>query len=325
MHSKLTTHPPSTTAQVLYRAAKARFDEDEGFKTRAREAVTRLQGGDPAALEAWARICGASRAEFQKIYDRLGVQLEERGESFYNPLLKVRGAALIELGGWVRACRGVFGCAFGAPARFERPVRFELRRRPLGVLNPELSARARARLYAPDSRPGLRDRNPGASASRPAFQTSARAPWTLDPNLRPPALKQDVVDELVALGVAVPSKEAICFFIDGPPPPDAPQEELDRRRPPLIVRKGDGGYGYASTDMAAVRHRVRDEGADRIVYITDAGQALHFESVFAAAEAAGYLAKPGAAGGAPWGGRGLGLELGSARSRFGREGCGALD
>ena len=64
------------------------------------------------------------------------------------------------------------------------------------------------------------------------------------------------------------------------------------------MRKGDGGYGYASTDMAALRHRVREERADRIIYVTDAGQALHFQSVFAAAEAAGYLDKPGAAGGA---------------------------
>ena len=94
MHNAFKTdniRPPSAATQVLYRAAKARFDEDEAFKTRAREAVTRLQGGDPAALEAWGRICGASRAEFQKIYDRLGVELEERGESFYNPFLEVRG------------------------------------------------------------------------------------------------------------------------------------------------------------------------------------------------------------------------------------------
>jgi arginyl-tRNA synthetase len=58
---------------------------------RAREAVTRLQAGDEACLAAWRSICAASRKEFAAIYDRLGVTLTERGESFYNPMLK--GAA----------------------------------------------------------------------------------------------------------------------------------------------------------------------------------------------------------------------------------------
>lgn len=59
-----------------FRASKKRFDEDEDFKTRSREAVTKLQGGDEEFLRAWRRICDASRQEFQKIYDRLGVSLE---------------------------------------------------------------------------------------------------------------------------------------------------------------------------------------------------------------------------------------------------------
>lgn len=40
---------------------------------------------------------------------------------------------------------------------------------------------------------------------------------------------------------------------------------------PLIVQKSDGGYGYASTDMAAIKQRVVDEQADWIIYVTDAG------------------------------------------------------
>lgn len=46
------------------------------------------QSGDEECLAAWGRICAASRKEFQAIYDRLGVTLNERGESFYNPMLK---------------------------------------------------------------------------------------------------------------------------------------------------------------------------------------------------------------------------------------------
>lgn len=73
--------------QVLYKKAKARFDEDEDFKARARQAVTLLQAGDPQHVDAWKRICEASRREFDAIYQRLGVTIRERGESFYNPRL----------------------------------------------------------------------------------------------------------------------------------------------------------------------------------------------------------------------------------------------
>lgn len=76
--------------QVLYRAAKQRFDEDDEFKTRAREAVTELQGGNGQYRETWGRICEASRREFQKIYDRLGVKLQ--GASAGAGALRARGA-----------------------------------------------------------------------------------------------------------------------------------------------------------------------------------------------------------------------------------------
>ena len=46
-----------------------------------------LQGGDGDSLRAWRLLCQTSLLEFQKIYDALGVDLEERGESFYNPML----------------------------------------------------------------------------------------------------------------------------------------------------------------------------------------------------------------------------------------------
>lgn len=73
--------------QCVCRASKVKFDQDEGFKSRARAAVTALQSGDEASLAAWRRICEASRREFSKIYERLQVRIEERGESFYNPQL----------------------------------------------------------------------------------------------------------------------------------------------------------------------------------------------------------------------------------------------
>jgi arginyl-tRNA synthetase len=58
---------------------------------------------------------------------------------------------------------------------------------------------------------------------------------------------------------------------------------------PLIVRKSDGGYGYGTTDLATIKHRVEDLGADRVLYVVGAPQSLHFQMVFATARLAGWL------------------------------------
>lgn len=61
---------------------------------------------------------------------------------------------------------------------------------------------------------------------------------------------------------------------------------------PLIVQKNDGGYNYATTDLAAIRYRVQQDHADQIIIITDAGQSLHFSMVKAAALNMHYLPHP---------------------------------
>ena len=62
---------------------------------------------------------------------------------------------------------------------------------------------------------------------------------------------------------------------------------------PCLIRKSDGGYLYATTDLAAIRRRVQTLGATRVVYCVDARQSLHFKQVFAAAAKAGYTKRPG--------------------------------
>ncbi|MFI6817051.1 arginine--tRNA ligase [Nonomuraea sp. NPDC050328] len=89
-------------------------------------------------------------------------------------------------------------------------------------------------------------------------------------------------DDLEAMGVAVHSDGALCVFPPG-------FTGSDDKPLPLIIRKSDGGYGYASTDMAAIRYRTDDLKADRILYVVGADQALHFRMVFAAARLAGWL------------------------------------
>ncbi|MFM6422076.1 arginine--tRNA ligase, partial [Planktothrix sp.] len=58
---------------------------------------------------------------------------------------------------------------------------------------------------------------------------------------------------------------------------------------PLIVQKTDGGYNYATTDLAALRHRIETEKATRIIYVTDAGQSNHFMQVWQVAKRAGWI------------------------------------
>lgn len=61
---------------------------------------------------------------------------------------------------------------------------------------------------------------------------------------------------------------------------------------PALIRKSDGGFLYATTDIAAIRRRVQKLHADRVIYCVDARQSLHFRQVFAASIKAGYAKRP---------------------------------
>ncbi|MGH3172285.1 MAG: arginine--tRNA ligase, partial [Streptosporangiaceae bacterium] len=92
----------------------------------------------------------------------------------------------------------------------------------------------------------------------------------------------DTVGELEERGIAVESEGALCAFPAG-------FTGREGRPLPLIIRKSDGGYNYASTDLAAVRYRVDKLSADRAVYVVGSEQALHFQMVFAVAREAGWI------------------------------------
>ncbi len=96
-----------------------------------------------------------------------------------------------------------------------------------------------------------------------------------------PFLK-DIVADLEKKGLVVLSEGAKCVFLEG-------FVSRDGSAQPMIVEKSDGGFNYATTDMAAIRHRIQEENAERIIYVTDAGQSLHFAMIIKAAELAGYL------------------------------------
>ena len=93
---------------------------------------------------------------------------------------------------------------------------------------------------------------------------------------------EGVVRDLDAAGLLVESGGALCVFPEG-------FTNRDGEPLPLIVRKRDEGFGYAATDLAAVRDRVSNLRADEMLYVVGAPQGQHFEMIFAVARAAGWL------------------------------------
>ncbi|WP_067828470.1 arginine--tRNA ligase [Nocardia inohanensis] len=94
-----------------------------------------------------------------------------------------------------------------------------------------------------------------------------------------------VVEDLDRLGLIQVSDGAQCVFPAG-------FTGRDGTPLPLIVRKSDGGFGYAATDLAAIRDRVGELAATRLLYVVGSPQQQHFAMVFATARAAGWLADP---------------------------------
>jgi arginyl-tRNA synthetase len=209
---------------ALYKAAKHRFDADDDFKVRAREGVVKLQGGNPEALAAWESLCAASRKEYQKIYDLLSIKnLQERGESFYNPYLNGVVTELEEMG-------------LAVPSEGATAVFLD------GVSGSTCLWKTRSPLYY-------------------VYNTSHNSCFC----------------NAIELRLATHSHQ---------------YENRDGSPLPMLVRKSDGGFNYATTDLAAIKHRVQledGEKADRVLYVTDAGQSQHFEMVFAAAEKANLI------------------------------------
>jgi arginyl-tRNA synthetase len=92
----------------------------------------------------------------------------------------------------------------------------------------------------------------------------------------------DTIIELQQKGLIETSDGALCVF-----PPGFSNREGDRL--PLIVRKSDGGYGYATTDFATVRYWVRDRKVDELIYVVGTPQSQHFQMIFATSKQAGWL------------------------------------
>ncbi|MBK1986149.1 arginine--tRNA ligase [Sphaerospermopsis aphanizomenoides BCCUSP55] len=91
-----------------------------------------------------------------------------------------------------------------------------------------------------------------------------------------------VVEDLEKIGLVEENQGAKCVFLEG-------FTNREGEPLPLIVQKSDGGYNYATTDLASVRYRIQKDQAKRIIYVTDAGQANHFAQFFQVAKKADWI------------------------------------
>ncbi|MCC6124505.1 MAG: arginine--tRNA ligase [Pirellulales bacterium] len=89
-----------------------------------------------------------------------------------------------------------------------------------------------------------------------------------------------VVEELLKKGLARESDGAICVFFK--------DEKGEEEKVPMIVRKQDGAFLYATTDLATIRYRMETWSPDAILYVVDHRQGMHFKHLFAAARMLGY-------------------------------------
>ncbi|MBD2691532.1 arginine--tRNA ligase [Anabaena catenula] len=91
-----------------------------------------------------------------------------------------------------------------------------------------------------------------------------------------------VVEDLETAGLVEENQGAKCVFLDG-------FTNREGEPLPLIVQKSDGGYNYATTDLAALRYRIQEDQAKRIIYVTDEGQANHFSQFLQVAKKANWI------------------------------------
>ncbi len=93
---------------------------------------------------------------------------------------------------------------------------------------------------------------------------------------------KSIIADFEQKGLVTISEGAKCVFLEG-------FQSREGTPLPMIIQKADGGFNYDTTDLAAVRHRVNEEKAKRIIVVVDAGQSLHFQMIIKASEKVGYL------------------------------------
>ena len=281
----LTSPPDVNDLAQFYKDAKNRFDAEPDFKKQSHEEVVKLQSGDAENLAAWKLMCDISRREFAAIYDRLDVVAEERGESFYNPIIpdvlqKLRdlkltklneGATLLSAVDWKNLDDKKLG-----KDDVKKCVGFAMMNaKGKEKVNPVLLAEAAAADLAKeeDGEWMLKVGKEFKACSKMAMEDFDKFLVSCKDVITPKAgtLNEKIKAELTKIGSYKDGKIGVPTFSI-----------------PLIAQKSDGGFSYDTTDLAAVWHRCQVSKANRIICITDKGQGLHFDMIFRAAQDAGW-------------------------------------
>ncbi|KAH9593076.1 DALR anticodon binding [Trypanosoma melophagium] len=297
----LTDTPDITDLTKFYREAKKYFDEDPEFKEEARLQVVKLQSLEEESIKAWKIICDISRKEFDLIYNRLGARLEERGESFYNPIIP-KVLALLEESGKLEESGG----AKLAITKDKKPISSLDAKDMAKLVTPHLITvqRNNKTEFHPNLIMAMREVGilKGEEGSEIVVLSKKESKPLNDFDARTD------VDKLVVQLEPLYKKELSPLFrdvfeADGIITGD--EIIVPRFTFPLIVVKSDGGYTYDTTDIAAMYHRFVLEKMDRVVYCTDVGQYEHFKMIADLVKDLGWM------DGASWDHAGFGLVTGT--------------
>ncbi|EPY34484.1 arginyl-tRNA synthetase [Strigomonas culicis] len=271
--------PDISDLTSFYRAAKQCFDEDEEFKEQARLEVVKLQSLEPESIKAWQFICDVSRKEFNIIYSRLSVRIEERGESFYNPLIP-QVLEILEKAGQIEVSDGA-----KLIISKDRKKTNALDAKDMTKLAGQHLAKLQrtGNFYHPNliaamKKAGIMEGEEGAETVK--LSKKETKPWSkLD-------LRMDL-DKLMSQLAPLYNKTLDPLFVEvfqeaGIITGD--EISVPRFSFPLMVVKSDGGFTYDTTDMAAMYHRFVMEKNNRVIYCTDVGQYEHFRMCAQAAQ-----------------------------------------
>lgn len=314
--SFLESPPPISDLVAFYKEAKVKFDEDADFKDKARMEVVKLQSYDEVSVKAWKMICDISRVEFEEIYSRLQVRLDERGESFYNKMLpdvvkELTDLGLVEVNDGAHiivSTRNVPVNAVTAKDMAKVLIYFVQPRKAGGVewdpVMVKLLKEIKVMTNSQEDGSGedmiqVSKKEKKKFSAFDIMMDNDKLSLMLEP-LHKPALHPALVEALRARNgiveapsskkkVAADAGAAAAAAAAASSEEDVPQVKVPIYNIPLMLKKSDGGFSYDSTDLAAMKHRFVLEKKDRVVYVTDVGQYGHFEMVAQAATDAGWI------------------------------------
>ncbi|KAG8340019.1 Arginyl tRNA synthetase N terminal domain [Trypanosoma vivax] len=285
----------------FYKEAKKCFDEDPDFKEQARLQVVKLQSLEDESIKAWKIICEISRKEFSLIYDRLGVRIEERGESFYNPLIP-KVLKLLEDAGKLEDSEG----AKIAMLKEKKLVS-------------DLEVKDMAKLAVPHLVTVHRDGKVTFSCNMIRAMREVGVLSGEDGNEKLALSKKDSkpltnfdartdIDKLIPLLQPLYKKQLSPLFREAFEAAGVLEDDvitIPRFSFPLMLVKSDGGYTYDTTDITSMYHRFVMEKMDRVIYCTDVGQLEHFKMCAEVVKDMGWM------DGATWSHAGFGLVMGA--------------